>query len=519
MEGDENNPINAGVFTPITTYLFDRLTKEKNHYHEKSNALEKELNWLKEQVQLLRHHRFGKSTEQLDQILQTQLFDERWLEDVVSPEASQEDIHYTRRKPKANRLPYMDTSLLPREQQRHDLSESEKVCGCGQELKSVGEDIREEVQCIPAQFKVIEHIRPKYSCPVCQCMKAAPALALPIRKSKASSSLLSEIIVNKYLYHLPLYRQAKLFEVNGLKISDRTLGYLVMKSAELLEPLSDALWSQLATIKRLQLDETKVKVLKPDKQGWMWIYHSYSQENRFVIFEFDMTRSQRVVNNRLIPFKGLLQSDGYSGYHGQRAREDIINIGCWDHCRRYFVDVVKASGKNKQGKAGSVLTLISKLYDIEHRIKSCSYEERYRIRQKESKPKLDHLLSYLKKINAPPQSLLHKAVRYALNQWEQLTAYVDHGDAQFSNCWAENLIRPFAVGRRNWLFIGNEASGQKAALLHSLILTCVMNKIEPRQYLQYVLNQVHCLRRKEINPVSLLPQFIDPMLWEKNRNR
>ena len=349
-------------------------------------------------------------------------------------------------------------------------------------------------------------------------MKAAPALTLPLPKSKASSSLLAEIITNKYAYQLPLYRQAKLFEINGLKISDNTLGYLVMKSAELLQPLSDALWAQLSSLKRLQADETRVKVLKPNTKGWMWLYHSYSEGNRFAIFDFNMNRSQGVADNRLNFFSGLLQSDGYIGYENQRNRADIVSVGCWDHARRKFMDVIKASGQNKSGKAGQAVKLIGKLYDIETDLKHASYEERYRVRQLKAKPILNHLLSFLKKVHAPPKSLLHKAVTYALNQWPTLTIYTEYGDAELSNCWAENLIRPFALGRKNWLFVGNEASAQKAALLHSLVQTCLLNEINPRDYFQYVLNQVHRLRKKEVDPVSLLPQFIDRELLKPNNN-
>ena len=287
-----------------------------------------------------------------------------------------------------------------------------------------------------------------------------------------------------------------------------------MTSAKLLEKLGIALWQQLSHISELQMDETPVKILKPEKKGYMWLYHSYNPKNRFVIFDFALSRAQEVVDARLAHFKGLLQTDGYSGYNNQRKRQDIISIGCFDHCRRYFADVVKAAGNNKSGKAGQVLKLIAKLYEIEEEIKDCSYEERHRIRQEKAKPKLEHLFGFLEKIYAPPKTLLHKAVAYALNQKPFLRAYLDHGNAQISNCLIENLIRPFALGRRNWLFVGNEISAKRAGLLYSLIQTCLINSIEPRLYLQYVLNQVHRLRRNEVDPVSLLPQFIDRTLLQ-----
>ena len=180
--------------------------------------------------------------------------------------------------------------------------------------------------------------------------------------------------------------------------------------------------------------------------------------------------------------------------------------------RRKFVEVVKAAGGNKTGKAGQVLKIVAKLYEIEQLIKGQPPDKRCRYRQQQARPILEHLLSYLQKIQAPKTSLLGKAVYYALSQWEELVRYRDYGEAELSNCWVENEIRPFAVGRRNWLFIGNQVSAQRAALLYSLIQSCLMNEINPRDYLEYVLDQVHALRKKEIEPASLLPHKIEPKL-------
>ncbi len=385
MVMEEKTSESNNKFIPVTALMLDQLAKDNHHYQQKTARLETENKCLREQIQLLRSKHFGKSSEKLDPTMQSQLFDEVDL-DELNPAGEPEEeelieINYNRRKAKKDRSKYIDTSGLPHERQVMDLADKDKTCACGCELKKIGEDVREEIQCIPERFKVIEHVRPKYACPNCQTVKAAPALMLPLPKSKASSSLLAEIITNKYAYQLPLYRQAKLFEINGLKISDNTLGYLVMKSAELLLPLSDALWAQLPKLKRLQVDETPVKVLKPNTKAWMWVYHSYTQDNRFVIFDFSLSRSQVVTDQRLNNFSGLLQSDGYIGYENQRKRADIVSVGCWDHARRKFMDVIKASGQNKSGKAGQAIKLIAKLYEIEADLKHASYDERYPVRQ------------------------------------------------------------------------------------------------------------------------------------------
>lgn len=495
----------------------ERLTSEKNHYREKAEALSTEVQWLKEQLGLIQQGRFGKKTEQLP-TLQPELFDESDVASCDDSDASlnpdKETITYTRTKTKRQKK-YLDTSDLPRERQWHDLAEEEKICTCGHALHPIGEDVREEIQAQTTTLKVIEHVRPKYGCRHCDQIKAAPAIQLPLPKSKASTSLLVEVIMNKYAYHLPLYRQSKMFEAYRLKVGDSTLGYWVMSSAAALEPLGKALFHALQKISAVQVDETPVKVLQPEKKAYLWVYHSYLSPQRFVVFDFCLTRSGCHVNQRLSNFSGILQSDGYGGYNQQRARQDIIKVGCWDHTRRYFTDVIKASGGNKSGKAGGMLKLISKLYKIEEKIKNYSPKARRDYRQKEARTVLEHIKSYANKIHAPPRSLLGKAVHYLKSQWTELVRYVDYGEAELSNCWAENHIRPFAVGRRNWLFLGNAVSGQRAALLYSLIQSCFLNNIDPRAYLTYVLNQAHTMRKGEIDPATLLPHTIDPKKLQK----
>ena len=477
---------------------------------EQINKLTTKLNWFEEQFNLLKSKHFAKSTEKKS-IIQPQLFDESDEEVQDDNEQAKETITYTRAKPN-RKSKNLDTSQLPREKHYIDLPEEEKLCTCGACLEKFGEETKEELVFQPATLKVIEHIRAKYTCRRCETIKMPKAIELPLLKSKAGTSLLAEIILNKYSYHLPLYRQREKFSTLQIDIPDNTLGGWVMRSAEQLEPLGDAFWQQLASVNLLQVDETPVKVLKPDKKAYMWLYHCYLPGKRFVIFDFNLSRASEVVNERLKHFTGILQTDGYSGYAGQRKRKDIISLGCWDHARRKFADVVKVCGNNKSGKAGKMLEKIAKLYEIESEIKNVSFDERKTIRQEKIKPKFETIKSFLYKINAPPHSLLGKAVTYCKNQWETLIRYIDHGEAQISNCWVENQVRPFAIGRRNWLFVGNESSAKKAALLYSLLQSCTLNDIDPRAYLEYVLNQVHRMRRKEVDPATLLPNTIDRTL-------
>lgn len=498
----------------------DTLSELKRNLLERDEQIEElksKLTWFQEQFRLLKHHHYGTSSEK-QSTLQAELFDEdEWTYQIDHTEdAHKEKITYERRKPSNRPDKHLDTSHLPRETQTIDLKDDEKHCACGHDLEHFGEERKEELVWIPATLKVIEHIRLKYTCRKCETVRMPAAVETPLSKSKASASLLAEIILNKYSYHLPFYRQSKILVSSGLRIPSHTLAGWVMQAAKRLMPLSNALWSALSSAQALQADETPVKVLVPEKKAYMWLYHSYLPNTRFVVFDFSLSRGSDVVNARLKDFKGILQTDGYSGYNGQRERSDIISIGCWDHARRKFTDVVKASSHNKTGKAGKMLKKIAKLYDIEATIRTQPFDERRRIRQEQSKPLLESIHSFLYKINAPPKSLLGIAVTYCKNQWDDLARYVDYGNAELSNCWIENQVRPFALGRRNWLFVGNEGSAAKAALLYSLIQSCELNQIDARAYLEYVLGQVHHMRRNEVDPATLLPHTINPKLLEKS---
>lgn len=496
------NPMNFSELEQIIEPKNDEVAQLKIE----NDTLKKKVIWFEEQFKLLKHQRFAKSSEK-QTVMQLSLFDED--ETAIQSESNQtETITYTRKK-KNRPEKLLDTRNLPREKRIIDLDDSEKYCECGQCLEKFGEETKEELEFIPASLKVIEHVRYKYTCRRCESVKMPKAVELPLSKSKAGAGLITDIILNKYAYHLPFYRQSNMLENHHIHIPDNTLAGWVMRTAECLEPIYDALWQQLSTISVLQADETPVKVLEPDKKAYMWLYHSPTPGKRFILFDFNLSRAAHVVDQRLKPFKGLLQTDGYAGYNTQRQRHDIITLGCWDHARRKFADVVKVAGNNKTGKAGQMLAKIATLYDIERSIKALSPDERKLQRQQLAKPKLDTIHTFLLKINAPPKSLLGKAVTYCKNQWPELIRYIDYGDAHISNCLIENQVRPFAVGKRNWLFVGNQTAATRAALLYSLVQSCQLNDIDPRKYFNYLLNQIHAIRRQQIDPNTILPHTID----------
>ena len=285
----------------------------------------------------------------------------------------------------------------------------------------------------------------------------------------ATPSLIAEVIIKKYEHHLPWYRQSQIFAQDGLDIPANTIGNWFLQSGEVVAPLGIALKDQINNTRVLQADETPVKVLENNIRGYMWGYHSLQPNNRFVLFEYNDSRSGKVASYNLEKYSGILQTDGYSGYNELRSRSNVISIGCWAHCRRYFTDVIKISSSN--GKAHEVVKWISKLYQIEStaREQDLSFAARRELRQTQAPPILRKIHELLTNTVPPPKSALGKAISYALNHWEYLTRYLEYGEAEIDNNLMENLIRPFAVGKKNWLFLGNVEAAKTAALFYSLL--------------------------------------------------
>jgi transposase len=490
------------------------LKSQVNTLASENIELKKQVDWFKDQFKLASQRHFGKSSENTSN-LNLGIFDEGHSDPEISEESivQPDEVSASKNKKKKSVGRLFDVSKFPIETKVYDLADDKKVCGCGEALKPAGQDRSTQVDHIPETFKVIEHITQNYCCRQCNQIVSAkkPLTALP--KCMATAGFIAEVMIRKYEQHLPLYRQSKIFAKLGAIIPDNTLGNWVMRGADTLMPLKDAFISQLTHVHVLQADETKVKTLKPSKQGFMWGYHSCDPGNRFILFEYAASRGGHVPCERLSAFSGILQTDGYAGYSQLQKRADIISVGCWDHCRRKFTDVVKVADKHKTGRAAQLLVLINQLYAIERDAVEMSVDERKAYRQAHALPILNAIHQDAMSINAPPKSLLGVAATYLKNQWERLTMYIQHGEALISNCWIENQIRPFAVGRRNWLFSGTPESANKAALIYSLIQGCHMHDINARKYLEYVLTHAHDMRRDPNLATALLPQFIDKTLF------
>lgn len=499
----------------------DNLNRSALALKQENEELAASVRWFKEQIALANEKQFNRTA---DGFKQPDLFDAAGVQmpdqpidpEIEEPETQIIAAHERKsRKPKTKgRL--FNTEGIEKEVITCDLTEAEKICACGECMKEFDRSISHKLDVIPESYKLLEYVQPKYACPKCEQVKAQPKPECGIAKCMATSNFIADIAVKKYEHHLPLYRQSKILHKNGIEIPDNTLGNWIMKAAEVLQPLGEAAWAEVPKVEVLQADETPVKILQPDKKGWMWAYHSCDPGNRFVMFEFNLSRAAKVVDARLEGFSGKLQTDGYSGYNTMRANPNMTNFGCWDHARRKFTDAIKANGDNAKGLSGRLLKLINKLYRIEREAKCKNADELRALRQQNAQPILDQIYLEAKKSqwDLLPKSKAGEALRYLNTQRALLTRYVNHGDVQISNCWVENLIRPFALGRKNWLFVGTEKSANKAALLYSLIHSCRMNHIDPKRYLAYVIDQTHKMRRGEVNPATLLPQRIDKKLLE-----
>ena len=495
--------------------FIEQLANEKNQLEGKLAQAIEENRWLREQLHLAKSKIYGSSSEksacvQFDLYPNDQPEADAAETDFQAETSSDEenDTKVRRKKVVGRRI---DTSKLERETIIHDLTEEEKCCKCCQsQLVKIGEERSEQLEYIPAKLKVKEHVRIKYACRSCETITTGEKPASPVPKCMAGGSLLAAVIINKYQYHLPMYRQSQIFLSNGIDIPPNTLVNWALRAFEVLAPISTALWEQLKMILVLQADETRVKVLDKNKQGYMWCYLSCDPDNRFALFAYDDTRSGNAAEDHLASFKGLLQSDGYSGYNALRNKEYITSFGCMAHCRRKFVEALKVSD-NKSSKAKHAVELIKKLYVIEANAVNLKFEERQKLRQEKAKPLLDEFHVWLMEssLKVGAKSKLSMAINYALNQWPYLSAYVDHGEVEIDNNWCENQIRPFALGRKNWMFVGNQHGADAAAMFYSLIQTCKLNDIPPGPYLTYLLSNVEAMRKGTVEPKSLLPQFVD----------
>lgn len=492
---------------------------EIHSQREQLLSRDNEIEHLKLLIAKLRRIQFGRKSEKLDREIE-QL--ELRLDELEATQAEQVAPSQTpavaapttqTAKPARRPLP----AHLPREVRKYP-PKQEACPDCGGELKHLGEDVSEILEYIPARFKVIRQVRPKLACACCERIVQAEAPSRPIARGVAGPGLLAHVLVSKYCDHLPLYRQSEIYAREGVELERSTLADWVGGTSALLAPLVEALRRHVMAATKLHADDTPVPVLAPGngktKTGRLW---TYVRDDRpagdatpaAVWFAYTPDRKGEHPQAHLSSFTGTLQADGYAGFEQIYEAGRIREAACWAHVRRKFYDLVAA---HKSPVATEALERIGALYAIEKEIRGRSPEERREIRNERAQPLLESLKQWLEatlgKLSRKSDTAL--AVRYALGRWEALLRYVDDGRIEIDNNAAERALRTVALGRKNYLFAGSDAGGERAAAIYSLIGTAKLNDIDPVAYLRDVLTRIadHPINRiDELLPWKLASEF------------
>jgi len=456
----------------------------------------------------LQRRQFGRRAETLD-ANQLTLLGEPQTQASTPPANDPSPATRKPRQPRRRPLP----AHLPRESHRHDIDQTQCSC-CGGELRFIGEDVSELLEYIPARFKVIRHLRPKWSCPACQQIVQAPAPERPIPNGLAGPDLLAQVLVAKYCDHLPLYRQSQIYARDGVDLARSTLADWVGQASALLKPLVEAIRRHVIGGGTVHADDTPMPVLDPGrgrtKTGRLWTYARDEQPWQgdappAVWFAYTPDRRGAHPQQHLKDFHGVVHADGFAGFNALYAN-GCTEAACMAHVRRKFYDIHEAQASPL---AIHALAFIRQLYRVEARIRGKPPDLRQDRRQREAVPILaafrDWLEGTLMQISG--KSELAKAIRYALSRWTALTRYCEDGRIEIDNNIAERAIRTIALGRKNYLFAGSDPGGERAAALYSLIGTAKLNGLDPMAYLRHVLSVIatHPINRID----ALLPWQIE----------
>jgi len=478
-----------------------------------------EIEHLKLLIAKLRRMQFGRRSEKLDrQIEQLELRLEELEADegaapIEIPRTPRTAPEQVQRKP----LP----AHLPREIQTHWPESRDTCTACGAPMKQLGEDVSEQLEYVPASFRVIRHVRPKLACSCCDHIAQAAAPSRPIERGMAGPGLLAHVLVSKFADHLPLYRQSVINAREGVELERSLLAKWVGHSAALLQPLVDALRRHVMAATKLHADDTPVPVLAPGngktKTGRLWVYvrddrSSGDATPPAVWFAYTPDRKGIHPQQHLESFTGTLQADAYGGYQAIYETGRVAEAACWAHARRQFYELHAARPNALNTEA---LERIGALYKVEEQIRGQPPNERRAYRQAQARPLLDQLHAWLSVTlgTLSRKSDTSRAILYALNRWEALTRYCDDGQLEIDNLPVERALRGVAIGRRNYLFAGADSGGERAAAIYSLIGTAKLNGVDPEAYLRFVLARIadHAINRvDELTPWVVAEQLVTP---------
>jgi transposase len=479
-----------------------------------------EIEHLKLIIAKLKRMQFGRRSEKLDhEVEQLELrLEELQIGETQSPAARKPN---TDAKVKPVRRPLPDH--LPRE---HVVHQPAGCCpDCGAAMRKIGEDVSEVLEHVSAHFRVIRHVRPKLACPACERIVQVAAPARPIERGMAGPGLLAHILTSKYADHLPLYRQAQIYARQGVALERSTLAEWVGQCFALLDPLTHALERYVLAAQKLHADDTPVPVLEPGrgktKTGRLW---TYVRDDRpaagtappAVVFRYSPDRRGERPREHLKTFSGILQADAYAGFGHLYEGGRILEAACWAHARRGFYDIHQA---NQSPIAAQALDRIGALYAIEKAIRGRPPDDRAATRQARAGPLLEALREWLRHTltRVSKKSELAKAIGYVLTRWTALTRYTTDGRIEIDNNAAERALRAVALGRKNYLFCGSDAGGERAAAVYSLIGTAKLNDLDPQAYLRYVIERIaeHPINRVD----ELLPWNVPDILHGRNETQ
>jgi len=480
-----------------------------------------EIERLKEMIAALLRSKYGPRHDKVHyderQLALPHLFNEAEATIVAAPEEEELEVvpEHTRRKRGGRRaLP----KSLPRETVVHDLPEEEKICSCcRQPMERIGADTTEKLEVVPATMKVVVHERPKYGCRACE---TAPKQAKPepqaIPRSIATASLLAYILISKFIDATPLYRQEQQWKRLGVDLGRALLSSWVVKCGQLLMVLWELMQQDLRESNLIQADETPVQVLKEKnrtaaQKSYMWLFQCGPPGKQIILYHYAPTRAGDVVSEILgEKFAGFLQSDGYAGYREMCARDEVVGVACMAHIRRKFAEVARMH--KKPGLAHEAVAMIKRLYAIERHAKTMGMtaEERHALRQEKAKPIMEHFKRWLDQHQSevPPKLKLGKAFTYAQNEWERMRHYLDDGRIEIDNNAAERAIKPFVIGRKNWMFCNTANGARASAVIYSLLQSAKANELPLIEWLTFVLRELpRCSTDDERR--TLLPHRFD----------
>jgi transposase len=502
ITAEELAALEASGLGDVGAKLLRRIEHDRQEIDWRDAKLEK----LSFEMAQLKRLKFGKKSEQLD-AEQRALFDEAIDADIAATEERLRELLDKKKlpvqpgeRPKRAALP----PNLPRVDRHHEPKNTTCACGCA--LKRIGEDVSEKLDYTPGVFTVERHIRGKWACAQCRTLTQAPVPAEIIDKGIPTSGLLAQVLVAKYADHLPLYRQEAIFGRAGVALPRSTLGAWIGVCGLRLQPLVDALKSHVLACPVVHADETPVAMLAPGNgkthRAYLWAYATGAFEHlRAVVYDFTETRAGEHARAFLGDWRGSLVCDDYSGYKASFAL-GVIEAGCMAHARRKFIELHEA---NKSTIAATAIDLIGQLYGIEREVKTLDPQQRLQERRRRAAPIAKALRDWLiaQRARITNGTATAKAIDYSLNRWAALTRYLDDPALPIDNNHDEQQIRPWATGRKNWLFAGTLMAGQRAAAIMSLIQSAKLNGHDPYVYLKDVLQRLPTQPVRDID--NLLP--------------